>query len=114
MVCEFVYCYNHRSRGFGFVTFDGSDPVDSIQGERPHVLDDKTVDTKRVVPKNVSSRVSTCLLLYSVHFIVVSNTESWQLHVFVKFTVVIHHFMLVLATSSLSSWLCSDLDILCF
>ncbi|KAF6031097.1 hrp-1 [Bugula neritina] len=41
-----------RSRGFGFVTFEDSSAVDKIQNERPHNLDDKSVDTKRVVPKS--------------------------------------------------------------
>lgn len=44
-----ICCY--RSRGFGFVAFDQSSCVDQLQQERPHHLDGKDVDTKRVVPK---------------------------------------------------------------
>lgn len=36
------------------MTFEDSSAVDKIQNERPHNLDDKSVDTKRVVPKSVS------------------------------------------------------------
>lgn len=43
-----------RSRGFGFVTFVDSTCVDEVQRSRPHIIDDKTVDTKRVIPKSVS------------------------------------------------------------
>lgn len=48
MFCWFFF---YRSRGFGFVTFDRSECVDNLQEERPHVLDGKEVDTKRVIPK---------------------------------------------------------------
>jgi len=48
------------------VTFEDSSAVDKIQNERPHNLDDKSVDTKRVVPKSVSY-VPFFLLLWSLH-----------------------------------------------
>ena len=50
-LCCFLW---HRSRGFGFVTFEDPKIIDQIQADRPHMIDDKTVDTKRVVPKSVS------------------------------------------------------------
>lgn len=54
-----------RSRGFGFVTYESSDCVDKVQDDRPHIVDDKTVDTKRVVPKSVRER-DHCHCLCSV------------------------------------------------
>ncbi|XP_073816424.1 ribonucleoprotein RB97D-like isoform X4 [Musca autumnalis] len=38
-----------RSRGFGFVTFIDAACVDKAQANRPHVVDGKTVDSKRVI-----------------------------------------------------------------
>ncbi|XP_058979516.1 ribonucleoprotein RB97D-like isoform X1 [Musca domestica] len=38
-----------RSRGFGFVTFADASCVDKAQAARPHVVDGKTVDSKRVI-----------------------------------------------------------------
>ncbi|ELU12551.1 hypothetical protein CAPTEDRAFT_175465 [Capitella teleta] len=40
-----------RSRCFGFVVYSSSAIVDIAQASRPHVLDGKTVDTKRATPK---------------------------------------------------------------
>lgn len=57
----FVCC---RSRGFGFVTFDRSECVDQLQNERPHELDGKTVDTKRVVPKVYNIHSSNFISFY--------------------------------------------------
>lgn len=51
-----------RSRGFGFVAFDHSSCVDELQSDRPHILDGKEVDTKRVVPKVRKSQV--CVLFF--------------------------------------------------
>ncbi|CAL4140563.1 unnamed protein product, partial [Meganyctiphanes norvegica] len=41
-----------RSRGFGFVTFSHSSMVDEVQKNRPHKIDGRAVDSKRVVPKD--------------------------------------------------------------
>ncbi|CAL4112423.1 unnamed protein product, partial [Meganyctiphanes norvegica] len=41
-----------RSRGFGFVTFSVSSMVDEVQKKRPHKIDGRVVETKRVVPKD--------------------------------------------------------------
>ncbi|KAM7360508.1 heterogeneous nuclear ribonucleoprotein A1-like 3 isoform 2-T2 [Cochliomyia hominivorax] len=40
-----------RSRGFGFITFKDSTMVDRAQASRPHVVDGKTVDSKRALPR---------------------------------------------------------------
>ena len=45
-----------RSRGFGFVAYSQSYMVDEAQKSRPHVIDGKTVDTKRAVPRDEISR----------------------------------------------------------
>lgn len=44
----------HRSRGFGFVTYSSSNMVDDAQSHRPHVIDGRTVEPKRAIPRNVS------------------------------------------------------------
>lgn len=41
-----------RSRGFGFVTFDSSEPLDAVQNSRPHTILEKEVDTKRAMPRD--------------------------------------------------------------
>lgn len=45
-----------RSRGFGFVTFAAKTHVDAAMAARPHVIDGKTVDPKRAVPKDDKNR----------------------------------------------------------
>jgi len=45
-----------RSRGFGFVTFSQSYMVDEAQKNRPHVIDGRTVDTKRAIPREASGK----------------------------------------------------------
>ncbi|CAI4232001.1 unnamed protein product [Auanema sp. JU1783] len=45
-----------RSRGFGFVTFAAKSMVDAAMSARPHVIDNKTVDPKRAVPKDDKNR----------------------------------------------------------
>ncbi|CAL4149288.1 unnamed protein product, partial [Meganyctiphanes norvegica] len=40
-----------KSRGFGFVTFETSEMIDFVMKNRPHKLDGRTIDVKRVVPK---------------------------------------------------------------
>lgn len=40
-----------RSRGFGFISFSKSSMVDQAQNARPHVIDGKTVDAKRALPR---------------------------------------------------------------
>ncbi|KAK7583963.1 hypothetical protein V9T40_004926 [Parthenolecanium corni] len=41
-----------RSRGFGFVTYSSSNMVDDAQANRPHVIDGRTVEPKRAIPRN--------------------------------------------------------------
>uniref|UniRef100_A0AC34EZE0 RRM domain-containing protein n=1 Tax=Panagrolaimus sp. ES5 TaxID=591445 RepID=A0AC34EZE0_9BILA len=45
-----------RSRGFGFVTFTSMDEVDKAMKARPHVIDQKSVDPKRAVPREASQK----------------------------------------------------------
>lgn len=45
-----------RSRGFGFVTFAAKANVDAAMAARPHVIDGKTVDPKRAVPRDDKNR----------------------------------------------------------
>ena len=45
-----------RSRGFGFVAFSQSYMVDDAQKNRPHVIDGRTVDTKRAIPRDEIDR----------------------------------------------------------
>ena len=45
-----------RSRGFGFVAFSQSYMVDEAQKHRPHVIDGRTVDTKRAIPRDEIGR----------------------------------------------------------
>jgi heterogeneous nuclear ribonucleoprotein A1/A3 len=42
---------SQRSRCFGFVTFETVEAVDAAQAARPHIIDDKQVDSKRAIPK---------------------------------------------------------------
>ena len=45
-----------RSRGFGFVTFATSAQLDDCQAARPHILGDKTLETKRATPRSDSAK----------------------------------------------------------
>ncbi|GMT23203.1 hypothetical protein PFISCL1PPCAC_14500, partial [Pristionchus fissidentatus] len=45
-----------RTRGFGFVTYSAKTMVDECQKARPHVIDGKTVDPKRAVPRDANDR----------------------------------------------------------
>uniref|UniRef100_A0A7I4YMZ4 RRM domain-containing protein n=1 Tax=Haemonchus contortus TaxID=6289 RepID=A0A7I4YMZ4_HAECO len=45
-----------RSRGFGFVTFACIASVDAAIAARPHVIDGKTVDSKRAMPRDNKDR----------------------------------------------------------
>ncbi|TKR83097.1 hypothetical protein L596_016744 [Steinernema carpocapsae] len=45
-----------RSRGFGFVSYAKQAEVDLAMSKRPHVIDNKTVDPKRAVPREQSQR----------------------------------------------------------
>lgn len=41
-----------RSRGFGFVTFAEASSVDDAMNNRPHIIDGKTVEAKRALPRD--------------------------------------------------------------
>ncbi|XP_032289853.1 ribonucleoprotein RB97D [Drosophila virilis] len=43
---------SNRSRGFGFVTYVEPGAVENVQRARPHIIDSKTVDTKRAFPRH--------------------------------------------------------------
>ena len=45
-----------RSRGFGFVTYATAAMLDNCQESRPHVLGDKTLETKRATPRSDSAK----------------------------------------------------------
>lgn len=44
-----------QSRGFGFVTYDQSDCVESVFQSRPHNIDGKTLDVKRAMPRDYNT-----------------------------------------------------------
>lgn len=48
-----------RPRGFGFITFDSEDAVDNVMQKNFHQLNDKLVEVKRAVPKEVSTFTSS-------------------------------------------------------
>uniref|UniRef100_A0A7E4V7U2 Heterogeneous nuclear ribonucleoprotein A1 n=1 Tax=Panagrellus redivivus TaxID=6233 RepID=A0A7E4V7U2_PANRE len=48
--------HTRRSRGFGFVTYKNTTDVDAAMKSRPHVVDGKTVDPKRAVPREASAK----------------------------------------------------------
>lgn len=41
-----------RSRGFGFVTYAKASQLDDCQANRPHVITNKTLETKRATPRS--------------------------------------------------------------
>merc|ERR1712224_1013559 len=43
------------SRGFGFITYDSSDSVENVFQARPHVIDGKTLDVKRAMPRDYNT-----------------------------------------------------------
>lgn len=43
------------SRGFGFITYDASDSVENVFQGRPHVIDGKTLDVKRAMPREYNT-----------------------------------------------------------
>ncbi|XP_075148199.1 heterogeneous nuclear ribonucleoprotein A1-like 3 isoform X2 [Haematobia irritans] len=45
-----------RSRGFGFVTFKSTASVDKAQAARPHVVDGRTIDSKRALPRTETAK----------------------------------------------------------
>lgn len=46
-----------RSRGFGFITYAKAHMVDDAQANRPHKVDNRTVEPKRAVPRTVSNKL---------------------------------------------------------
>ncbi|EFJ26637.1 hypothetical protein SELMODRAFT_172407, partial [Selaginella moellendorffii] len=53
-ITDIVVMYDHatqRPRGFGFITFDSEEAVDSVLQKTFHELKDKMVEVKRAVPK---------------------------------------------------------------
>lgn len=49
-----------RSRGFGFITYKHAEGIDQAQGNRPHTIDGRQVETKRAMPREVF----VCVLLH--------------------------------------------------
>jgi len=48
-----------RSRGFGFITYKTAEMLDEAQGNRPHKIDNRELDTKRAMPRNESDETQT-------------------------------------------------------
>ena len=46
----------NRSKGFGFVTYETEEEADKCMNDRPHELDGRTVDAKRAVSREESSK----------------------------------------------------------
>jgi heterogeneous nuclear ribonucleoprotein A1/A3 len=42
-----------RSRGFGFITFKTVEGIDASQKDRPHSIDNREIETKRAMPRDV-------------------------------------------------------------
>jgi len=53
LIVDVMSCNCDRSRGFGFITYSSAEMVDACLQERPHVIDRKTVDPKRAMPREV-------------------------------------------------------------
>ncbi|KAI3930421.1 hypothetical protein MKW92_014129 [Papaver armeniacum] len=52
IVYDFV---THIPRGFGFITFDSEEAVENVMQKRFHELNDRVVEVKKAVPKDVSN-----------------------------------------------------------
>jgi len=46
----------NRSKGFGFVTYETEEEADKCMADRPHSLDGRTIDPKRAVSREESSK----------------------------------------------------------
>lgn len=53
-----------RSRGFGFITYSQSTMLDEAQANRPHVIDGRTVEPKRAIPRNASDNSGSVKKLF--------------------------------------------------
>ena len=47
-----------ESKGFGFVTFDSSFAVKEALDNRPHVIDERTVEVKRAIPREDNTQTA--------------------------------------------------------
>jgi RNA-binding protein Musashi len=72
-----------KSRGFGFVTFTDPDSVQGVLNAKPHILDSKTVDPKKAVPKSKQTpkvQVSAFLSNHNVFVLlcpIMDRPHSW-------------------------------------
>ncbi|XP_038691141.1 heterogeneous nuclear ribonucleoprotein 1-like isoform X3 [Tripterygium wilfordii] len=65
-ITDVVVMYDHhtqRPRGFGFITYDSEDAVDRVLHKTFHELNDKMVEVKRAVPKELSPGPSRSSLM---------------------------------------------------
>lgn len=57
-ITDVVVMYDHntqRPRGFGFITFDSEDAVENVLQKSFHELNEKMVEVKRAIPKELSA-----------------------------------------------------------
>ncbi|XP_073388729.1 heterogeneous nuclear ribonucleoprotein 1 [Physcomitrium patens] len=57
-ITDVVVMYDHntqRPRGFGFITFDSEDAVENVIQKSFHELNDKMVEVKKAIPKELSA-----------------------------------------------------------
>jgi len=47
--------HTKESRGFGFITYSKSEAVEQVFSSRPHVIDNKTLDVKRAMPREFNT-----------------------------------------------------------
>ena len=66
-IVDCVVMRNHktkRSRGFGFITYKSVSEVDEAQKHRPHVIDNREVETRRAMPRDEAGSPATVKKLF--------------------------------------------------
>eukprot|EP00794_Sanderia_malayensis_P010537 gene10537-11649_t len=57
--------HTNESKSFGFVTYNNSISVLNVLGSKPHIIDGRTVDVKRAIPKENKTETAHDLPLKS-------------------------------------------------